>query len=178
MFKKNVDFRQFMSAVEKLRITRENIYNFDEKKVLMGVGVTSVQVMTHEELRSGEIIGASQDGNREWVLLLAVIFAVASTISPVLIYQREPGDLKDTQIDDISQDTTYFAATPTSWSNKKIGKQWLEIIFNKYTKEKAGIRRYQLLLVDRYSSYVNLDFLNYIDRNQIIILVLPLHAIY
>ena len=52
--------------------------------------------MTHEELRSGEIIGASQDGNREWVLLLAVIFAVASTISPVLIYQREPGDLKDT----------------------------------------------------------------------------------
>lgn len=54
-----------MSAVEKYRITGENIYNFDEKRVMIGVGITSVQVMTHEELKSGEIIGAIEDGNRE-----------------------------------------------------------------------------------------------------------------
>lgn len=54
-----------MSTVEKFRITGENIYNFDEKGFLIGVGVTSVRVITHEELRSGEIIGASQDGNRK-----------------------------------------------------------------------------------------------------------------
>lgn len=44
-----------MSAVEKFRITGENIYNFDEKGFLIGVGVTSVRVITHEELRSSEI---------------------------------------------------------------------------------------------------------------------------
>lgn len=54
-----------MLAVEKYRITGENIYNFDEKVFMIGVGITSARVMSLEEMRSGEIIGASQDGNRE-----------------------------------------------------------------------------------------------------------------
>lgn len=54
-----------MSTVEKFRITGENIYNFDEKGFLIGVGIISIRVMTHKELRSDEIIGANQDGNRE-----------------------------------------------------------------------------------------------------------------
>lgn len=68
-------------------------------------------------------IGASQDGNREWVSLLPAICVVASTISPALVYQGELGDLRDMWTDDIGQDTTYFAATHTGWSNNKIGRQ-------------------------------------------------------
>lgn len=167
-----------MSAVEKCRITGENIYNFDKKKFMIGVGITSIQVMTHEELKSSEIIGASQDGNKEWVLLLTAIYAIASTIPPALIYQERSGNLRDIWTDDIGQDTTYFTAIPTGWSSNKIGRQWLKMVFNKHTKEKAGIRGYRLLLVDGYSSHVNLDFLDYIDKNQIIILVLSPYAIY
>ena len=37
------------------------------------------------------------------------------------------------------------------------------MVFNKHMKKKAGIQGYQLLLVDRYCSYVNLDFFDYID---------------
>lgn len=50
------------------------------------------------------------------------------------------------------------------------------MVFDKHTKEKAGIRGYRLLLVDGHSSHVNLDFLDYADRNRIIVLVLPPHA--
>ncbi len=32
---------------------------------MIGVGIISARVMTHEELASSEIIGASQDGSRE-----------------------------------------------------------------------------------------------------------------
>lgn len=52
--------------------------------------------MTHEELKISEIIRASQDGNKEWILLFATIYAVSSTIPPALIYQRESNDLRDT----------------------------------------------------------------------------------
>ena len=48
------------------------------------------------------------------------------------------------------------------------------MVFNKYTKEKAGNRGYRLLLVDGYYSYVNLDFFDYIDKHRIIVLVLLL----
>ena len=60
--------------------------------------------MSLEEMRSGEIIGASQDGNREWVLLLAAICAVAMKI-PRLIYQGNPGDLRGTWVEDIGDNT-------------------------------------------------------------------------
>ena len=53
---------------------------------MIGVGIIAARVMTHEELKSGEIIGSSQEGNRGWMLLLAVIYAVAVIVPCVLIY--------------------------------------------------------------------------------------------
>lgn len=55
-----------MVAMEKYQITAENMYNFDEKRFIIGVEQAVKRIITREELRSGEIIGASQDGNREW----------------------------------------------------------------------------------------------------------------
>lgn len=52
---------------------------------------------------------------------------------------------------------------------------WLEMVFDKYIKKKTSVRGYQLLLVDGYYSHMNLDFFNYTDQNQIIVLVLLPH---
>ena len=52
------------------------------------------------------------------------------------------------------------------------------MIFDKHTKKKAGMQGYQLLLVDRHCSPVNLDFFDYANQNQIIVLVLPLYDTY
>lgn len=60
---------------------------------MIGVGQAVKRILTREELRNGEIIGASQDGNREWVSLLAAICAVADVIPQALIYQGECGNL-------------------------------------------------------------------------------------
>lgn len=51
--------------------------------------------MTLEEMRSEEIIGVSQNKNREWVSLLVFVCVVAMKILLVLIYQGESGDLQD-----------------------------------------------------------------------------------
>lgn len=50
------------------------------------------------------------------------------------------------------------------------------MVLDNHTKEKAGMRGYRLLLVDGHSSHVSLDFLDYADRNRIIVLVLSPHA--
>ncbi len=63
-------------------------------------------------MRSGEIIGTRQDENKEWVSLLAAVCAVAMKIPPIFIYQGESEDLRDGWIENISNDTVYFAATP------------------------------------------------------------------
>lgn len=73
--------------IESNNIGLQTTYSFDEKRFIIGVGQVVKLILTREELRSGEIIGASQDRNREWVLLiLAAICAIADVIPPALIY--------------------------------------------------------------------------------------------
>ena len=50
-------------------------------------------------------------------------------------------------------------------------------MFDKYIKEKAK-QGYWLLIVDGHCSYVNLSFLDYVKKHQIIILILPPHFTY
>ena len=59
--------------------------------------------------------------------------------------------------------------------NEELGMKWLHQIFNHHTKEKAGNSR-KLLLVDGHSSHVNLRFIDYCDKNRIILGVLPPHS--
>lgn len=80
---------------------------------MIGVNISVVQVMTLEKMRSGKIIGLSQDWNRKCVSLLTVVYAIEIKISPVFLYQRESGDLRDSWAENIGDDLIYFAATPT-----------------------------------------------------------------
>jgi len=48
------------------------------------------------QLKDKKIIGASQDGSREFISLLACICADGTAIPPALIYQGTSRDLQDT----------------------------------------------------------------------------------
>ncbi len=71
------------------------MYNFDEKKFMIGVGIIAKRVMTWEGMRSGVIIKTSQDRNREWGSLLVAVCEVAIKILLVFIYQGESRNLRD-----------------------------------------------------------------------------------
>lgn len=49
-------------------------------------------------------------------------------------------------------------------------------MFDRHTKDKAGPRARRLLLVDSHSNHINMKFIDYADRNRIILVVLPLHS--
>lgn len=74
----------------------KNIYNFDEKRFMIKDDITSTQIISLEEMRSEEIIGISQDGNKEWILLLIAIYVIIIKILFYFIYWKELGDLRDT----------------------------------------------------------------------------------
>lgn len=65
-----------MLAVEKYKIINKNIYSFDKKKFMIKVTVISTQVIILKKIKSLKIIKASQDKNKEWILLLAAICAI------------------------------------------------------------------------------------------------------
>ena len=69
--------------------------------------------MNKEALEQGRITHAGQDGNREFITLLACICANATYLPPSLIYKRESGTMQDTWLEDFKEkDLAYFSTLP------------------------------------------------------------------
>ena len=83
-------------VIKKYQITAENIYNFDEKGFLIGLGRTIKRIIIQEALKSGRITKSKQDGCREFISVLAYILAIGRWILLLLIYKGNSGDLMST----------------------------------------------------------------------------------
>ena len=120
--------------------------------------------MSLETLESGRITHASQDGNREFISLLACIGADGTALPPALIYKGDSGILQDTWVEDVNpNDEAFFAVSAKGWSCDILGLNWPEQVFLRYTKQKARNRR-RLLIVDGHSNHVNLKFIDKCDK--------------
>jgi hypothetical protein len=150
----------------------------DEKGFLIGFSRTKKRVVSVEGLKSKRIAGASQDGNREFITLIASICADGSALPPALIYQGESNDLRDTWLDEFDDATQYafFASSKNGWSDDSLGLDWLRQVFDRMTKEKTSTRDRRLLIVDGHNSHVNLPFIEYADANRILLAVFPPHS--
>ncbi|EED21380.1 pogo transposable element, putative [Talaromyces stipitatus ATCC 10500] len=163
--------------VKKYRISPSNTYNFDEKGFNIGLCRTEKRIVSKSQLCLKKLLGAIQDGSTEFITLIACICANGIAIPPALIYQGESGDLQDTWLKDFdgSREKAYFATSEKGWTNEELGFSWLTKIFDPHTKAKAGNSK-RLLLTDGHSSHVNLRFIEYCDRNNIILGILPPHS--
>lgn len=132
--------------------------------------------MSREALERERTVQASQDGSREFISLLACISAVGGALRPTLIYKGGSYDLQDTWLEEYTDtNEAFFGASDNGWSSDAIDLQWLNMVFDRCTKKKAGNRR-RLLLVDGHSSHVNMKFLERADALRIIVLILPPHC--
>ena len=128
-------------------------------------------------LKSKKILGASQDGSREFISLLATICADGTALTPALIYQGESGDIQDTWIDEFDHNTesAYFAASKKGWTNESLGMSWLTKVFEPQTRSKAGYRM-RLLIVGGHSSHLNMKFMDFCGVHRIVLGFLPPHS--
>ena len=120
---------------------------------------------------------ARQDGNREWVSLLAAICADGTALPRGIIFASKNSTIQSRWVADIEpgRHLVHLASSPTGWTNNDLGLTWLEQVFDRYTKEKAR-RKYQLLIVDGHGSHLTKKFLEYCHQNRIIVAILPPHS--
>ena len=78
-------------------------------------------------------------------------------------------------MDDLGDDTAYFAASDNGWTCQKLGMDWLQKVFERHTAAKAG-RGHRLLIVDGHSSHVNMAFLDWAAMHRIIVHIMPPHS--
>jgi hypothetical protein len=124
------------------------------------------------------VIGFSQDGNREWITILATICADGTAIPPAIIFAGS-GSLQSTWVEDVElgQHQAAFASSPNGWTSDILGLAWLQQVFDKHTKAKAGYgRQYRLLFVDGHGSHINMGFLDWCEKHRILVAVYLPHS--
>jgi hypothetical protein len=170
-------FDLLIDKISQYDIEPYNIYNMDEKGFMLGVLTRSKRVFSRRLYKKGKIKAHIQDGNREWITLLACICADGSHIEPSLIYQSASGSIQDSwlQAFDPNDHRVHFASSPSGWTNNELGLAWLKQVFDRSTKPKAR-RSYRLLILDGYGSHLTMDFIEYCDHNRILLAIYPPHS--
>jgi len=167
-------FSLLQQKINKYSIQPRYTYNMDEKGILLGIITRTKRIFSRQEYERKAVRQAIQDGNRECISILACICADGSALDPALIYEAGLEGLLLGWIEDINPEeySAFITSSLSSWINNEIGLTWLEQVFNRCIKEKAG-RLYRLLIVDGHRSYVTMDFLNYCDWYRILVAVFP-----
>ncbi|KAK1918708.1 hypothetical protein P3342_001757 [Pyrenophora teres f. teres] len=119
---------------------------------------------------------AIQDGNREWISVIACICGDGSSLPPGIIYEGKAG-IQSSWVCDLQPNLqeVFIAYSTSGWINNELGLAWLEQVFNRFTIDKAR-RRWRLLILDGHGSHVTSDFINFCDAHKILLAVFPPHS--
>ena len=100
--------------MEDEHITADNIYNWDEKGFIIGFLHTMKRIMSLEAYKSGRVLQAAQDGNREFITLMACVSALGKKTPATLLYKGESYDLRDTWVEDLEDSDDLFFGSSTN----------------------------------------------------------------
>ena len=151
----------------------------DEKGFLLGKLHKTKRIVSKYQLDKGYLTGSGQDGNREWITLLACICMDGTHLPPAIIYQAQTGNLQDSWLDDYDPESqcAFFASSPNGWTNDKLGFHWLTRVFDVNTKLKARhARDPRLLFIDGHGSHINMKFLTWCEKNNVHVALYPPHS--
>ena len=165
-----------MALVEGHHIKPHNIWNFDEKGILIGICQATKRIVPIKTLLNGFIKGSLQDGSREFITILAAVNAIGIAIPPSLLYASNSGDLQDSWLEDFDdcRQFAYFGTSKKGWTSDELGLAWLDR-FHEATHEIAGYQK-RLLILDGHSSHVNMAFVTKAIDFNILIVVFPPHS--
>ena len=170
-------FDLLYEKIAEYEIEQRLSWNMDEKGFMIGVLGRTKRVFSKQSWVKKGVRAPIQDGNREWITVLACVCADGSALPPGLIYQAKNGAIRDTWVADITagEHPVHVTSSPSGWTNNDIGLSWLEDVFDRYTKEKCR-RSYRLLILDGHGSHLTMDFIEYCHQNRILLAIFPPHS--
>jgi hypothetical protein len=169
-------FELLHRKMQEYNVEPRNTYNMDEKGFFVGITTRSKRVFSKAIWQAKLRTAAIQDGNREWITLLACICADGEALPPALIYEGKAG-LQSSWVEDVEAriHEVFIANSASGWTNNDIGLAWLEQLFERYTAPKAR-RQWRLLIVDGHGSHLTREFIDYCDAKKILLAVFPPHS--
>jgi hypothetical protein len=137
----------------------------------MGIGATAKVICSSDRTGKPSLI---QPGNREWVTVVECVGSSGVTVPPLIIF-KSGHNQAEWYTDPILPPDWSITHSPKGWTSDEIGLQWLEKIFEPYTRP-LTVGVYRLLILDGHSSHLTPEFDHACKRNNIIPCCLPAHS--
>lgn len=101
-----VPLEQYFSSIGKkideYQILRGNKYNMDGNSFLLRRNTKAKRFFRNRLKASAELLGADQDGSREWITAGATIWGDGASLPPLMIYDSTSGSIQGSWVQDIS----------------------------------------------------------------------------
>lgn len=150
----------------------------DEKGLMIGKIKKMKRVFNRQAYSEGKLLGAVEDGNREWITMIATICADGSWHRPMLIYSAAGEDVQDNWIASVDWRVhgVVFTASQSGWTNDSLGFEWLKY-FDRRSREKLDSSNdYRLLILDGHGSHMTVRSFEYCIKHRILLAVFPPHS--
>jgi hypothetical protein len=149
-------------------ILDDDVYNFDETGLMMGVAATSKVVTSSDTVGRAVVV---QPGNRDWVTTIECINASSWCIPPFVILS---GKLHQASWYQHLLLDWVVAVSDNGWTTDELGIEWVRH-FNRHTASRThGV--YCLLILDGHSSHSTPEFDQYCTENDVTTLCMPPHT--
>jgi hypothetical protein len=175
--KYNMYFDLLHDKMKEYEVEPRQIYNMDEKGFMIGVTGRSKRVFDKGLYMQKGVTAAVQDGNREWITVIACICSDGQALPPSLIFESANNTIQSSWVASIQQEqhSVFVSSSLSGWTNNDIGLAWLKEVFDRETRRKARTS-YRLLILDGHGSHVTMDFIEYCNDNKILLAVFPPHS--
>jgi hypothetical protein len=166
-------FELFKSTILKYDIHLDDIYNMDEKGVMMG-DIGKVKVIISRDERQHYM---TQCGNREWVSLIECISTSGRLLPPWIIFKgKQHQKAWYNSLKKGGNPDGFIALSENGWTDNELGLQWLKQCFEPQTRSLHGSSKYRLLIFDGHASHIATQAIQFCIASNIILLCLPPHA--
>lgn len=169
-------YRLLSNTVRKYNILPQNIWNCDEKGIIMGrmSGKKKVIVRAgnkHPTLASNE--------SREFVTVLETINAVGEVLPPFIVWQGKTHREGYYGVGGCHDDDATFACSPSGYMDEDLGFSYMSEHFYTHTKPKRTKKSppiHRLLIVDGHCSHTYWRVVEFALNHDIHMLCLPSHS--
>jgi hypothetical protein len=163
-------FELFKSTKAEYNVHDDDVYNIDEKGIMIGVLAKLKVICSHKHKKTR----TTQQGSREWVSLIECISSDGRVLSPYVIFKAKHL-LKDWYNEFQQDGGGTIAVSDRGWTDDELCMEWFKIVFEPETlKVKKG--EYRMLLFDGHGSHLTREVVSFCLKKKIILLCLPSHS--
>ncbi len=155
-------------VVQDPAVLQENACNMDETGIML-LKLKSVKVLVRTGVDRGYRGGRVK---RTTITAVERISASDEALNPMIIWPASTHRAKWTTQ---SIPGWYYAYSDSGYTDSYLSLQWLKLVFDPHTKEKAN-RRPRVLIYDGFGTHATLEILGFCFANIIIMCRLPSHT--